>query len=308
MMRTGVLPCLLLWWLTTCGMAHAGAPIVVVMRDTDPAHRQAYAAMLTTLQRKAPDLRSVEIDVSELDTTRFTDTRVVISFGAHAARALAQRMPPTKVVHSLLPEGAWEALPEKWRHSGRNTAIVLDQPPGRQLELIRQALPEWNRIALLTGPEIEPALKRIGALARNALFTVSEAVVDSERALYPALRSVLADPAILIVTPDTRIFNSNTVQNVLLTAYRSQSPVLGFSAAYAHAGALLALYSTPGQIGTQTAELAALLAHGSAVPPPRPPRYFEIAVNRNVAHSLGIELDDAEQLTAALTRAEKARP
>jgi len=104
------------------------------------------------------------------------------------------------------------------------------------------------------------------------------------------------------------VFNSYSIQNVLLTAYRQHSPVVGFSAAYIRAGAILGLYSTPAQIGRQTAEMARAVLAGAAVPPPQSPRYFEIGSNPQVARSLGIALEEPEALRARLLKQEGLAP
>jgi signal transduction histidine kinase len=99
----------------------------------------------------------------------------------------------------------------------------------------------------------------------------------------------LAEPGILLAVPDSTVYNNRTISNILLTAYHQRSPVVGFSPAYVKAGALLALYSTPAQVGQQAGEAARLgLATGS-LPPPAAPRHFRISTNPYVARSLGIQ-------------------
>ena len=103
---------------------------------------------------------------------------------------------------------------------------------------------------------------------------------------------------------DYQLFNNRTISNILLTAYHLRSPVIGFSPAYVKAGALFALYSTPAQIGQQAGETArAGLASGS-LPPPAAPRHFRVGINRYVARSMGINLDDAATLQERLERSE----
>lgn len=128
--------------------------------------------------------------------------------------------------------------------------------------------------------------------------------LNDESELYPTLQRVLADPAVLVAVPDATLFNNRTISNILLTAYHQRSPVVGFSPAYVKAGALIALYSTPAQIGQQAGEAArAGLASGS-LPPPAAPRHFRVGTNRYVARSLGINLDDAAVLQERLERSE----
>ena len=46
---------------------------------------------------------------------------------------------------------------------------------------------------------------------------------------------------------------------------------------------------------------------GGALPPPQAPRQFEVGINQNVARSLGITLEPAEDIAARMIRRD-ARP
>jgi ABC-type uncharacterized transport system substrate-binding protein len=98
----------------------------------------------------------------------------------------------------------------------------------------------------------------------------------------------------LLALPDPVVFNSQTAANILTAAYRRQVPLTGFSPAYVKAGALLALYSTPAQVGTRGGELLRQAMTGRPLLPPQSPREFVVAVNQNVARSLGLALDESQ--------------
>jgi hypothetical protein len=67
------------------------------------------------------------------------------------------------------------------------------------------------------------------------------------------------------------------------------------------AGALLAVFSTPAQIGRQLGEeLVALAEESGPLPPPRHPRYFSVEVNARVARSLGLTVPSAAVLERRL--------
>nr|HPR06509.1 ABC transporter substrate binding protein [Denitromonas sp.] len=93
----------------------------------------------------------------------------------------------------------------------------------------------------------------------------------------------------------------------LLTAYRHRSPVIGFSPAYVRAGAVMAVYSSPEQMGQQAAEMAVQSLLGNPLPEARHPAYFSVSVNPHVARSLSIDLPDAATLEAQIRRQEGAR-
>ncbi|AUL99106.1 hypothetical protein C3497_01740 [Zoogloeaceae bacteirum Par-f-2] len=285
------------------GQAHAGAAVLLVLGDETDAHQ----ATATAFRLGLPPGTTVEqIDWPALTAERLRNRQLIVSVGGQAARAIAEAAPSAAVVHTLLTRAAFARLPPAPDPS-MVTAIFLDQPAARQIALIRLALPEARRLALLAGPSSGELVDELAAAARQQGMEPVRAKVSSDRDLFAALQQVFSEPAVLLATPDPAVFNSYTVQNVLLTAYRHRSPVVGFSPAYARAGAALALYATPEQIGAQAAAAARAVLAGGRLPPPAPAREFEVSVNKNVARSLGIALGDGQTLARALRREEHSR-
>ena len=145
----------------------------------------------------------------------------------------------------------------------------------------------------------EHELRRAAAVAGIVLRMEQ---IGDEKQLVGALHRVLDDADVLLAVPDPLVFNRNTAQSVLLTTYRMGKPVAGYSRAYVTAGALLAVYSTPAQIGRQIGEelLTMQVRPGRPLPAPGYPRYFSVEVNERVARSLGIEPGQVDDLTRRL--------
>jgi ABC-type uncharacterized transport system substrate-binding protein len=299
----------LLWLLLAPASAGAeGVPadarVLLVTSAQSGAYAETVAAIRAALGPAVVAADILAVDWQALPDETLHAPRIIVTVGTQAAQAVAERSPRPPVLHTLVPHQTWERLAPQGAN-GRASAIFLDQPVERQLALIAEALPEWRRLALIASPRSEPLAAQLAAGAQLRRWTVTLESVTSDRDLYPALQRVLAAPAVLLALPDSTVFNSYTIQNVLLTAYRHQSPVIGFSPAYVRAGALLALYSTPSQIGAQAAAAVRTVLEGGALPAPAWPRQFEIGINQNVARSLGITLDPAEQIAARLARRER---
>lgn len=284
--------------------AWAGAPVLLVLGEAEGVHGETAQA----IRRALPPGSAVDqLAAPTLDREALQGRSIVVTIGSRAAQAVAELEPAVPVLHTLIARAGYARLPAPRQAGHGISAIFLDQPAERQVALIRLALPDVRRLALLSGPSSAELTAELAAAARQQHFDVAQARVDTERELFLALQQVFTEPAVLVATPDPAVFNSYTIQNVLLTAYRHRSPVVGFSPAYARAGALLALYSTPAQIGEQAAAAIRSVLQGGRLPPPAAPQQFEVGVNANVARSLGLRLDSAEALTRALQRSEAAR-
>ena len=288
-----------------CCAAHTAmaASIIVVTGEQEGAHQEAMAALVEAL---GPEFGPGDIEVRDtgkLEGIGLGEARVIVTIGTQAAKAVAARRTTAAVLHTLLPRETFEALAAP-PNGAKPSAIYLDQPEQRLLALLATALPGQSRIALLSGPSSEQRIKRMTTAAGEVRLQVAVERVEHERDIYPALERLLRDSPILVAQPDSLVFNSYTIQNILLTSYRNRAPLIGFSPAYVRAGALLALYSTPAQIGRQAAAAARATLAGRGLPPPQGPREFEVASNPVVARALGIVLPSPEEITARLRERE----
>lgn len=221
--------------------------------------------------------------------------KLLVTVGSPAFSGIAEasaegRVGRTPLVATLLPRMVFEA--QRRKLTGPVTAIVLDQPAVRQMTLLRYAFPHMRRVGILLGPESRPRQATLESAAAEQGLQANVYRVAGETELYPALRRALEENDVLLAVPDAAVYNGGSIQNVLLASYRQRIPLIGFSPAYVRAGAMLALYSTIPQIGSQTARVARSLLADSPVPPLQNPAEFVISVNVNVARSLGFRLSE----------------
>jgi ABC-type uncharacterized transport system substrate-binding protein len=158
------------------------------------------------------------------------------------------------------------------------------------MDLLKLALPGRHRIGVLIGPESRMFETE---MQRSAADRGLEAVIvrSGGEDLGTAMQRVIDEAEVLLAVPDPKVFNGSTIQNILTSAYRRRIPLVGFSPAYVKAGALLAIYSSPTQVGLQAGEAARGFLAGRGLPPPQGPHYFSVGINPDVAHSLGIVFD-----------------
>jgi hypothetical protein len=185
------------------------------------------------------------------------------------------------------------------------SAVVLDQPIGRQMSLIRRALPERRRVGVLPGPQTLPQIKILQReAAARGLNLMAAPPIGAPADIYPSLKAALDESDVILALPEPSVYHGGSLQNILLTTYRARVPLVAFSPAYVKAGAALALYSTPAQVARRAAELLRGWMAGRSLPPPQAPREFAVAVNAKVAASLGLQLDEAALIAEDLRRLE----
>lgn len=222
---------------------------------------------------------------------------LLLTIGQGAIIAAAEISPSLPVIATLIPKQTYDHYRATFRKANiKSTAIFIDNPPERQIALARLLLGNTQKLGVLIGEnspegEIESALRKMGS--RYHIETVKR--TDN---LISKLSYVLSDTDVFMAFPDAQIFNRDTAKNILLTTYRRRTPVIAYSASYVKAGALAAVYSTAQQIAEQTADtLIRILASGLNFPEQGShPKYFEIAINRNVAKSLVIPVSSETEI------------
>lgn len=287
-------------------LACAADLTVVTANERGAAINEAIDALSDELARASAPRPSLNvIPVNELSTLSASPPKLIIAMGSTAAQALLESGNRTPLLITLVPQDTYDQLAARRKASPMLSAIYLDQPVRRQLALLRLALPRSQTVALLLGPSARRAEGRLKSAAADARFQLVTAYPDNEDALHPHLNGILAQSDALLAIADPQIFNANTIQNILLTSFRARVPMLAFSPAYVKAGALLALYSTPRQIGTQAAAVAQNFLRGKPLPPAQYPSDYLVQVNPAVAASLGLILEE-NTLLDRLRQTEKA--
>lgn len=285
----------------------------IVRGQTSAPYLDATEALVNGLNRQGVVSNAIgvwsPVELAALPGPRLSSVKVWVALGTEAATALAQSRINAPVLNALLPRSSFERVLSL---SGRKASawfnvLQLDQPLQRQVTLIRLALPKTRRLGVLWGPDSLPKAAVLRSLASIQGLTLQEARLDEETALFAALKAVLDGSDVLLALADPLVFNSSSLQNILMTTIRAQVPLVAFSPAYVRAGALLAVYSTPPQVGDQAAQwVLSALANRTLPEQVLEPHDFEISVNEQVARVLGLSLD-VKALTRALRRQESQR-
>lgn len=279
------------------------ATVIVISSDNSAPYNEFATALGDELRQS-----SWRIAVQRpADNPGYSDAAdLLVTAGSEALRQTLQRQPGVPILATLLARQSYEQiLREAPAAPRRISAIFLDQPPERQAAFIRKLLPGQRPVAALFGPETGHLAASYRHAFADAGLTLSSETVADDTAALSALNALLPRNAMLLAVPDSRVYRRNTIKAILVTAFRYQRPVIGYSAAFAKAGGLAALYSTPAQIARQTAQT--LLAHGTSLPPPASPRLFTVQLNDDVAAALGIVVKDADSLLQALQAEKEGR-
>lgn len=289
--------------LTTA--AQAGTLNVrLILSDSSPPYRQFAASF-----NKALAASKADVAVTESQAISGANTDLIVTVGMKATE-LAAAQTGTPVLAVMVPRIGYENLvtpvvPQKTIRS--ISAIYLDQPWDRQLDFWRAALPERRRIGLLHSLDTRIDVARLRRDISDRGGSLVAQPVRSAEGLFSSLENVLDGSDVLLAIPDGMIYSSSNIRNILLTSYRHGVPLIGLSQSYVNAGALCAIFSTPEQLAEQASSAVILFSRTRQLPDSQYPADFTIAVNQQVARSLGIELPSPEAIRSQMDKAKEER-
>jgi putative ABC transport system substrate-binding protein len=230
--------------------------------------------------------------------------RVIVTLGSEALRQVLELDLRLPVLAVLIPRTAYERIVRSAAARANVSALYLDQPVSRQLDLIRIAFPVVHKVGVLWGEDSIGQQAAVNTMALGRGLMLIDRTVGRGRTVAGELNDVLDGAEVFLAVPDPQVFNPNTLSNVLMSTYRSRVPLVGFSPAYVRAGATLSLHSLPTQAGARAAVMVRQFLTSGVLPASQYPLDFSIAVNERVARSLELSLD-ANALTEQLKRMER---
>lgn len=274
--------------------------IAVVLAQADGAPRVFVDALRTLLPENQHRLNvagSVDGGINESVLER---PDVIIAAGAGAVEAVVVRT-RRPVLAVLLSRQQFANLRARFP-TAPMSAIVLDQPLRRQLKLVHAVMPKASRLGVLLGPESGALETELAdAAAGENIQLRSQQVLQAADVLAAAERLLDASDALLAI-PDPVATNPASARAVLLSSYRYRRPMLAYSQAYVEAGALAAVFSSPSDVALDVADWVATQGNGPvSLPAARSPSRFGVAVNRQVARSLGLNIADDISLLKAIS-------
>jgi putative ABC transport system substrate-binding protein len=285
--------------LATIAVASVAAePRVLIVREESVVAQQ-------TAELLARELSSTGWAVAEattMDDRSFAGhaegEQALIALGSRAFSSALKHSRGKPIIGALLARGSLDFVaPERGDHW---SAILLDQPIDRWINLINAAFPGVQQIGMLASPVGQKAAIAVERRLMERGLTLTIERVATLEDVVPAIERLVPHMDVLLAMPDPFAHNRNTVQPLLLTTYRAGIPVVAYSESYQHAGAVIALYSTIPQIVAQIVDSMRRIQDGKTLPNVQMPRYFTVGVNRAVARSLGLSLPPAEDIEGRL--------
>lgn len=183
-------------------------------------------------------------------------------------------------------------------HAANFVALYRDQPLKRQLRLAKQLFPKLQHVAILRGEQELPITRQ--QLQTDSGLSISVVSIREQPDWAKSLSQLLSENDILLGVDDPQMYNSDTIHSILLTAYRHGKVLIGPGKPFVSAGGLASCYSGTEHYLQQLADMVKIYLQTDRLPDSQYSRNYQVAINQQVATSLGLTLPDENTLLKRL--------
>jgi putative tryptophan/tyrosine transport system substrate-binding protein len=223
------------------------------------------------------------------------DVDVILTYGS-AVPILKQATMTIPIVFAVAFDPVRDGLVQSLAHPGGNvTGISIQQLDlvGKRLELLREAIPQLHRLAILADAGYaEPMLEadRVKSAAQALGLEAARLGIWGTQDITPALVALKGKADALYVVSDALIAANRT--RIIRLALSEGLPTILSYDDYVEAGGLMSYGPNYADLFRQAADMVDKILHGakpSDIPVGQPTK-FDFAINVNTATALGLNM------------------
>ena len=273
--------------------------VFIIYTPGKTLHANIIQQLSDNLNLTRPDIMISKVTAEEIIKTVDHKTDVILGIGYAGMNSANQHYAKTKKLFISTD-------PNRYRldaKTNKNDAILyMTQPYCRQLQFIKSLNTQWKIISILHSRKKPIDSKAIRVCANNFEIKVYIVSTTAEENLTGKIKHALNHSDVLLALPDSRIYNSKTVKNILLTSYRQRKPVIAFSNNFVNAGALASINSSTEQIADSASKLIEQFFDSDMTfkKPANYPDEFDISINRQVFWALDLTIPDIDSIKSSL--------
>jgi len=279
---------------------------ISLIYDANSHYQQVFLKAFSKQIINEPTLTLTVITTDKLSISELNKSapRAIISLNKTASRQLLAIKQGIPVFHALttLAKAKQYAtcLPNCLTSLPQHRFFILDQPPIRQIKLIQLVDSSIKDIGVIVTEQSSFFIQPLKEATLKSKLSLNIHLTQASSVRYQ-IDDIARSSDIILAIPDSRVYNSSSLSQVLLTSYRHGTPVIGFSKGFMKAGAITGVISSLDQLSQHLAEslipIEALPLH------PRSfiyPRYFSVLSNRAVAKSLNLNFPNDLELASEI--------
>lgn len=272
---------------------------VVIITSSNSNYQQQTSARIRELL-EADGVMAIIISPDDIFSSSQNGKTFYVAIGEHAIRSLHDFDSNAFVLRITSRRNG------NHKYTSAQSDLITAQPECRHIQLIKSVNADWSDVGVLSSIDsLDIAAALTKCAIRHNLNLQVYAITDKSDLLV-TLEAAVEDNNVLLAISDPFIYNSNTVKNILLTAYRHRKPVIGYSDSFVQAGAVAAIFTSPESAGDKAAEIISgfFINNWQFKKNIYVTNDFSISTNKQVAASLDISLPGVESIRNSIKRME----
>jgi len=272
--------------------------VYIISSPENELHASIVQKISKDLKLRRPSIVVSKVANGEKIKAVDSDTDIVIGIGSEGMKIAETHYP--EIIKLFISTDPNKYKLNKDRN--RNDAILyMTQPYCRQIRFIRQLNRQWKTISILNSRKKPVDSKHLKQCANEHDIKVYIVSTTDEKNISEKIKHALHHSDVLLALPDSNIYNSRTVKNILLTSYRYRKPVIAFSNNFVNAGALAAIYSDTDKIALSASKLIEQYLYTTTpLVSINYPDEFDIKINKQVFRALDIPIPDIDTIEITL--------
>lgn len=291
---------LLSLWITFPVLSIAENSILIIKSSDNAFFNTTIERLINNTQTQTKfNIHSLESLKKDLPSE--LQANAIITLGFKAAQFTNDLKVTTPIIHSYMTEFQHfnhQAVPQ-------HTSLLLEQPLERYAMFVKILL-EAGNIGIIKPENDKISVHKLEALQQKLNLTINQSLFKKGDNPVNTVRRLLEKNDVLLTLPAPEVYNRQSLKGILLTSYRLNKPVISYAPSHVKSGALAAIYTSPGDIGNQLADLVTKLLNQKdfKLQPYYYASDFNISINKRVAESLNLELADEQEILQRLHQAE----
>jgi putative tryptophan/tyrosine transport system substrate-binding protein len=236
---------------------------------------------------------------------------LVVTIGSEALEAALKNQVELPILSVLTRKHHFKQLLNQYNRTLNDPnkpifVIYLDQPLSRQLDLLKVLFCDKQvpKMGVLLSHDSYSQQSTIQHISKEKNIVPHIAFVNEVVHPIATLNNLLKNVDVVLAIPDPKIYHAGSVRGILLTAFHHHMPIIGYSHTLVNNGALACVYSTAKQISEQTTKTIISITQDqtkwATLPKEQDPNDFNVAINYQVAKSLGFSLPNQETIKSKI--------
>lgn len=238
--------------------------------------------------------------LATLDSVEFTQQGNVlyIAVGNRSFRYLIEKNISAPILAIFISRLSFQRILDtrgKKLKNSKISAVFSDPAPIHQLYLTKYLFPNAPKSTVIISNRTEFLQQELKDASTKTGVPLDIILHTKNHKIGKTLHEIGATGVILAL-PDSSIYNSDTIPRIILSAYRHNQSIVGFSRQFVEAGALATVYTDTGHIQNEVVDILEKYIARGILPSPTYPRLFDVEINERVSDSYNLILPSESSL------------